>query len=60
MLIVRLNQTRAMRAAFAADRDCPFGGRHGVESRGKTTLWNLACSIPSFPLTVEQKDWRGS
>jgi hypothetical protein len=58
MLIVRLNEQKAMRAAFAADRERLFGGRHGVNQ----TLWTVAGSIPGTYAFegLDPSDWKGS
>jgi len=50
MLIVRLNEQKAMRAAFAADRDRLFGGQHRVGS--------IPRSYTSQGL--DPSDWKGS
>jgi len=42
MLIVRNNERKAIRAAFAADRSCPFGGQHRVDGTSRT----VGCSMP--------------
>jgi hypothetical protein len=51
MLIVSLNERKATRAAFAAERCRLSGGQHCVESRDNDALW-----CPN----LEPSHWRGS
>jgi hypothetical protein len=67
MLIVRLNERKAMPAGFTACRDRLFGGQyHRVSrvsvSRGNIKLWAAAGSIPNkfSSQGTEPSDWRGS